>query len=101
MFTVVIGYPRNYQIRVIKLIRGSNILSIKKKIQVTIQNLDNSGKITDLYWRNIFKIQDSSINLEKVHLHDDITGHAVDLSYSPYHNLLSTTVIPKKIKDIP
>ena len=27
MFTVVIGYPRNYQIRVIKLIRGSNILN--------------------------------------------------------------------------
>ena len=26
MFTVVIGYPRNYQIRVIKLIRGSKIL---------------------------------------------------------------------------
>ena len=25
MFTVVIGYPRNYQIRVIKLIRGSKI----------------------------------------------------------------------------
>ena len=24
-FTVVIGYPRNYQIRVIKLIRGSKI----------------------------------------------------------------------------
>ena len=29
MFTVVIGYPRNYQIRVIKLIRGSNILKVK------------------------------------------------------------------------
>ena len=28
MFTVVIGYPRNYQIRVIKLIRGSNILKV-------------------------------------------------------------------------
>ena len=29
MFTVVIGYLRNYQIRVIKLIRGSNILKDK------------------------------------------------------------------------
>ena len=29
MFAVVIGYPRNYQIRVIKLIRGSNILKYK------------------------------------------------------------------------
>ena len=27
MFTVVIGYPRNYQKRVIKLIRGSKILN--------------------------------------------------------------------------
>ena len=28
MFTVVIGYPWNYQIRVIKLIRGSNNLKV-------------------------------------------------------------------------
>ena len=27
---VVIGYPRNYQIRIIKLIRGSNILNKTK-----------------------------------------------------------------------
>ena len=27
MFTVVISYPRNYQIRVIKLIRGSKVLN--------------------------------------------------------------------------
>ena len=29
MFTVVIDYPRNYQIRVIKLIRESKILNIR------------------------------------------------------------------------
>ena len=32
MFTVVIGYPRNYQIRVIKLTRGSKILKLVSQV---------------------------------------------------------------------
>ena len=38
MSTVVIGYSRNYQIRVIKLIRGSNILNISFKDEKTFQH---------------------------------------------------------------
>ena len=49
MFTVVIGCSRNYQIRVIKLSRGSNILNINKPVlnlyfqfQFSIHKLDKS-----------------------------------------------------------
>ena len=41
MSTVVIGYPRNYQIRVIKLIRGSNILNnfpLKTRYQMSVKS---------------------------------------------------------------
>ena len=34
MFTVVIGYPGTYQIRVIKLIRGSNIFDVNNSLIV-------------------------------------------------------------------
>ena len=37
MFTVVIGYPRNYQIRLIKLIRGSKILNMSLSVNTAEQ----------------------------------------------------------------
>ena len=40
MFTVVIGYPRNYQIRVIKLIRGSNILKYYSSTVLNMQYIN-------------------------------------------------------------
>ena len=43
MFTVVIGYPRNYQVRVIKLIRGSNIL---KEDKVVVDKISTNPDIT-------------------------------------------------------
>ena len=36
MLTVVVGYPRYYQIRVIKLIRGSKVLNQQKKFMSNV-----------------------------------------------------------------
>ena len=43
MFTVVIGYPRNYQIRVIKLIRGWKVL--KTDIACTVSNVVGNPRL--------------------------------------------------------
>ena len=50
MFTVIIGYPRNFQIRVIKLIRGSKVL----KGRSTANQILEIKRIILLCFRTIF-----------------------------------------------
>ena len=50
MFTVIIGYPRNFQIRVIKLIRGSKVL----KGRSTANQILEIKRIKLLCFRTIF-----------------------------------------------